>query len=220
MIQRYIYRAAWQQGRKEEGIAALAGSGQAQELVRQGRLMTAAAFHWRDNLFLYYECMDHEIAPEEVAGAAVSYLNDWPGQAEPRKWIRMVDVFHFNEPADTEHWLRKAPVERRGGRVAHLKPDMVSSYIYYHYQLQEERAFFGPKYEIIGMHENLLFGYQEFPSVVEEPAVQGRLSTKGTPDNWSDSRMELHFQPWDDDGYLYFKPIEQIFAYYVGDLKG
>lgn len=219
MIQRYIYRAAWKQGEKEEGIEALAGSRQALELVRQGRLMTAAAFHWRDNLFLYYECMEGEITPEELAGAAEPYLSDWPGQAEPRKWIRMVDVFHFNEPADIGHWLRKSPVEQRRGRVAHLKPDMVSSYIYYHYQLQEERAFFGPKYEIIGMHENLLFGYQEFPNVVEEPTVQGRLNTKGTPENWSDSRMDLHFQPWEEDGYLYFKPIEQIFVYYRGDFK-
>ena len=96
---------------------------------------------------------------------------------------------------------------------------MASSYIYYHYQLQEERAFHGPKYEIIGMHENLLFGYQEFPAVVEEPVVPGRLRTKGTPDNWGDSRMDLHFQPWEDDGYLYFKPIETTFAYYAGDLE-
>ncbi|PWW08645.1 hypothetical protein DFQ01_101370 [Paenibacillus cellulosilyticus] len=218
MIQRFMYRAAWQQGRKEEGIKALADSGQALELVRQGRLMTAAAFHWQDNLFLYYESIDQEVSPEEMAGAAEPYLCDWPGRSEPCKWIRMVDVFHFNEPADTEHWLRKSPVERRGGRVAHLKPEMASSYIYYHYQLQEERAFFGPKYEIIGMHENLLFGYQEFPNVVEEPTVQGRLNTKGTPENWSDSRMDLHFQPW-EDGHLYFKPIEQIFAYYMGDCQ-
>lgn len=84
----------------------------------------------------------------------------------------------------------------------------------YHYQLQEERAFQGPKYEIIGMHENLLFGYQEFPVVKEEPVVPGRLSTKGTPEPWADSRMDLHFQPWEDDGHLYFKPIEPVFAYY------
>lgn len=68
------------------------------------------------------------------------------------------------------------------------------------------------------MHENLLFGYQEFPKVVEDPVVPGRLSTKGTPENWTDSRMDLHFQPWDDDGYLYFKPVDQVFAYYIGEM--
>ncbi|WP_284645048.1 hypothetical protein [Paenibacillus silviterrae] len=218
MILRMIYRAAWQKGQEEAGILALNESEQAKQLVKQGRLMTAAAFTWRNNLFLYYECIGQPVEPDEVAGDALPYLADWPGQAEPRKWILMVDVFHFNEPAGYEHWLRKQPVERRGGRVAHLKPEMMSSYIYYHYQLQEERAFGGDKYEIIAMHENLLFGYQEFPKVVEDPVVPGRLSTKGTPENWADSRMDLHFQPWDDDGYLYFKPVDQVFAYYIGEM--
>ncbi|MDR6880709.1 hypothetical protein [Bacillus sp. 3255] len=216
MIKRMMYRAEWVQGQESAGLEALKSSAQAQERVAKGELMTAAAFSWRNNLFLYYECIDGELPPEEVAGAATPYLKDWPGQAEPRKWIGMIDVFHFNEPASTEHWLRKQPVERRAGRVAFLKPEMMSSYIYYHYQLQEERAFFGDKYEIIAMHENLLFGYQEFPKVVEEPVVPGRLHTKGTPENWNDSRMDLHFQPW-EDGYLYFKQIDQVFAYYIGD---
>ncbi|MNE87220.1 hypothetical protein D3C80_1843930 [compost metagenome] len=90
---------------------------------------------------------------------------------------------------------------------------MVASYIYFHYQLQEEHAFYGPKYEIIALHENLLFGYQEFPAVVEEPVLPRKLHTSGTPADWKDSRMELHFQPW-EDGHLYFKPVEQLFAYY------
>jgi len=130
----------------------------------------------------------------------------------------MIDVFHFNEPASCGHWLRKEPVERRVGRVAHLNPEMAASYIYFHYQLQEERVFLGPKYEIIAMHENLLFGYQEFPAVVEEPVLPGKLSTTGTPTNWNDSRMDIHFQPW-EDGHLYFKPIEQLFAYYCPSPK-
>jgi len=66
------------------------------------------------------------------------------------------------------------------------------------------------------MHEDLLFGYQEFPNVVEEPVAAKRLSTKATPENWNDTRMDLHFNPW-EDGYLYFKPIDQIFAYYMGE---
>lgn len=220
MILRRMYRAEWQTGMKEVGVKALELDKQAHLLVVQGELMTAAAFVWLDNLFLYYECMSREVLPDEVAGAAVPFLKEWPGQEQPRKWILMIDVFHFNEPASVEHWLRKEPVVSRVGRVAHLKHEMMSSYIYYHYQLQEERAFQGEKYEMIAMHENLLFGYQESPKVIEEPVVTGRLSTKGTPVNWNDSRMDLHFQPWEEDGHLYFKPIDQVFAYYVGDLKG
>lgn len=103
-------------------------------------------------------------------------------------------------------------MERQVGRVAHLKPEMVASYVYYHYQLQEEHAFHGPKYEIIGIHENLLFGYQEFPAIIEEPILPKKLATSGTPEDWNESRMDLHFQPW-PDGHLYFKPIETLFSF-------
>lgn len=185
-------------------------------LVHGGKLMTGAAFRWQNNLFLYAECMNEPIESVALMPEAAELLEEWPGQAAWRKWIPMIDVFHFNEPANREHWLRKEPVERRVGRVAHLKPEMAASYIYYHYQLQEEQAFHGPKYEIIAMHENLLFGYQEFPAVVESPVLPGKLNTSGTPSNWGDSRMDLHFQPW-EDGHLYFKPIETLFAYYVGE---
>ena len=81
----------------------------------------------------------------------------------------VIDVFHFNEPASHATLVKKSARGEKGWRVRHLKPEMMSSYIYYHYQLQEERAFYGDKYEIIAMHENLLFGYQEFPKVSKSP---------------------------------------------------
>jgi len=212
-MKRMIFRAQFKSGQEDVGIQSLKKSPQATKLIDQGELMTIAAFSWMNHLFLYYECMVRDIEPEEIMGALSPYLMDWPGNTECRKWIPMIDVFHFNEPVSYEHWLRKDSVELRIGRVAHLKPEMMSSYIYYHYQLQEERAFLGDKYEIIAMHENLLFGYQESPKVIEEPVAPKRLTTSGTPVDWNDSRMDLHFQPW-EDGHLYFKQIDQIFAYY------
>ncbi|ASA20433.1 hypothetical protein [Paenibacillus donghaensis] len=195
----------------EAGTAYLRTGGEAVRLIGAGQLMTAAAYKWNRNVFLYYECKEAALTPEALLPCVSEMLEDWPGIAEPRKWVPLIDVFHFNAPQDAEHWRRKQPVERQVGRVAHLKPEMVASYIYYHYQLQEEQAFYGPKYEIIGLHENLLFGYQEFPAVVEEPVVTGKLATSGTPEDWSQSRMDLHFQPW-PDGHLYFKPVETLFS--------
>lgn len=212
-MKRLIYRGQAKDGLKETIIDSMQKEQTALHLVSSGQIMTLAAYHWNDNIFLYYECVQDDIMPEVIFPEVMDYMQDWPGECLMRKWIPMIDVFHFNEPADYEHWIRKEPVELRRGRVAHLKPEMMSSYIYYHYQLQEERAFLGGKYEIIAMHENLLFGYQEFPNVVEEPIIPKKLHTSGTPANWNDSRMDLHFQPW-EDGHLYFKPIEQIFAYY------
>jgi hypothetical protein len=214
-LKRMIYRGQWEQGHKEEGLRLLAEPEVTRRLVASGELMTAAAYSWQDQVFLYYECVDRGIAPEEMFDSIHLHLVDWPGHADMRKWIAMVDVFHFNEPVSYEHWLRKAPVERRVGRVAHLRPGMIASYVYYHYQLQEERAFLGDKYEIIAIHENLMFGYQEFPKVIEEPPAPQKLYTQGTPANWNDSRMDLHFQPW-EDGHLFFKPIDPVFTLYIG----
>ena len=60
------------------------------------------------------------------------------------------------------------------------------------------------------MHENLLFGYFEFPKVMEEPLAEKKLLTSGTPENWADTHMDQHFLPW-DDGTIFFKEIETIF---------
>lgn len=218
-MKRLIYRGQFKEGVEEAAKSRMQAEMQAKRLVNDGFIMTLASYCWEKQVFLYYECIEELIFPEEIFPRMEDYLENWPGESHNRHWIPMIDVFHFNEPADYEHWIRKEPVEIRRGRVAHLKPEMMSSYIYYHYQLQEERAFLGGKYEIIAMHENLLFGYQEFPNVVEEPVIQKKLNTSGTPANWNDSRMDLHFQPW-EDGYLYFKPIEEILAYYVKEIKG
>lgn len=210
---RVIARGHIREGLEMEAIETVKRETAVHQLIEQGEIMTVGCFKWERNVFIYCECVNRMIEPEELLPDTAPYLEQWPGQPNKRMWIPMIDVFHFNEPASMDHWLRKEAVERRVGRVAHLKPEMAASYIYYHYQLQEERAFHGPKYEIIALHENLLFGYQEFPAVIEEPVLPGKLSTTGTPANWSDSRMDLHFQPW-EDGYLYFKPVEQLFAYY------
>lgn len=212
-MKRLIFRAQLKDGQEAAALENMINEEKTKEIISNETVMTIAAFKWERNIFLYYECITDEIKPEEIFNSLDIFLEDWPGKNEKRKWIPMIDVFHFNEPVSNQHWKRKGIVERRAGRVAHLKPEMMASYIYYHYQLQEERAFLGPKYEIIAMHENLLFGYQEFPAVVEEPAAPKKLSTSGTPENWADSRMDLHFQPW-EDGHLYFKHIDQIFAYY------
>ncbi|MFC4101457.1 hypothetical protein [Paenibacillus xanthanilyticus] len=211
-ITRILARAQLLAERASDGERATRDSSTPLTLASQNKLLVAACYRWDDQLFLYYECLHGSLAPEEVLPELSAYLEDWPGQNRIRKWVPMIDVFHFNAPASLAHWQRRTPVERRVGRIAHLLPDMAASYIYYHYQLQEERAFLGPKYEIIAMHENVLFGYQEFPAVVEEPALPKKLTTSGTPANWNDSRMDMHFQPW-PDGHLYFKPAQELFAY-------
>ncbi len=211
MITRKVYRAQLTEV-SAASLEEIKGKGvsSCNELVEREQLMTVSLYRWERNIFLYYECISHELRPESILPGLEEFLAAWPGTAEQRFWVPMIDVFHFNEPVGKEHWQRNKAVDRRVGKVAHLKPDMVASYIYYHYQLQEERAFPGDKYKIIFLHENLLFGYTELPEVLEEPLTRKKLETSGTPVNWADAHMDQHFSPW-DDGTIFFKDIEPVF---------
>jgi hypothetical protein len=75
--------------------------------------------------------------------------------------------------------------------------EMVASYIFYHFQYQEEKPGDGDKYGIIGIHEDLLFFYCEMPTYMEEPSYQGLLNTNNTPAQWV-QLMQKHFNMWPD----------------------
>jgi len=219
MIERHMFRARLKKGMEERAVAVMYQEHAGQTFIDTGHCMTVAGFIFERDAFLYIEQLTGQVAPELIVPGLNAMLEDWPGQEEARKWIALIDVFHFNEPASLDHWNRKEKPERIGGRVAYLRPEMVASYIFYHYQLQEERGFTGPKYEMIGMHENLLFGYQEFPAVVEEPILPGRLTSKHTPVPWATTRMDLHFKEW-EDGHQFFKRFDAVFHCYVAREKG
>ena len=110
----------------------------------------------------------------------------------------MMDIFHYNSPQSVEHWHRDTPPEACTARVICLRPEMVNSYIFLHYQMQEEKPGAGDKYGQISIHENLLLIYMEQPATNEAPLHQGRLRTAHTPPNWHEV-MFPHVQPWDDD---------------------
>lgn len=213
MISRLMFRAQVKTGQEEAARDIMEREHAGQQLIEQGLCMTVAGFIFGRDAFLYIEQLKGDIQPDQVIPSLHDLLEDWPGHEKKRKWIPLIDVFHFNEPASVEHWRRKEKPEMIGGRVAYLRPEMAASYIFYHYQLQEERGFTGPKYEIIGMHENLLFGYQEFPNIVEPPITEGKLSSKQTPVPWELTRMDLHFEPW-EDGHQFFKRFEAVFHCY------
>lgn len=167
-------------------------------------VMTASLYRHADLVFLYCETLDTPGHPEALVPSLTASLAPWPTPEGSSAWVPLVDVFHFNAPVDAHHWRRRSAPEHRLGRVAFLRPEKVASYIYYHYQLQEERAFGGGKYESIWLLGTLLFQYKELPLDTEAPVVPGALATKGTPEDWNQTRMDLHFRPW-PDGSLYFK---------------
>ena len=197
-IYRSIYRAQAQPDQAEVAAAHLKHAAEGLALgLAPGNLLTLSLFQWHSQFLVYWESIEQAIAPETIFGDPRTLLMNWPGAATPRTFVPMMDIYHCLEPLSLEDWRRKQPITRISGKIARLKPEQVSSYIFYHYQLQEEQPGSFAKYGIISLHEDLIFFYQEMPYIVEDPPRKGKLQTTNTPDHWQDV-MFPHFNLWDD----------------------
>ncbi len=197
-LHRFVYRAQCRPGQQEATIAAWRAREESLRTRQAGRhILTASVFAWQDQFFLYYETVNPSLLPDTLAGEMDDLLESWPGHAQPRRFVPMMDIFHCGEPTSEEYWRRKTPPEQVSARITRLQPEMVSSYIFYHYQMQEEKPGSFDKYCLISIHENLLFFYRESPNVVESPPRTGKLSTQNTPADWHGT-MFPHFRLWDD----------------------
>ncbi len=215
-VQRLVFRGHIHPGREESLQAALPNLQSAlAQRVAADDILTLSLFTWYQHIFLYYECPGDPIAPIDLVGDIDSTL----APSTTRIWAPMMDIFHFNRPQSVEHWRRDTPPEACTARVIYLRPEMVSSYIFLHYQMQEETPGAGDKYGQISLHENLLFFYREDPATNEAAQHEGQLKTKQTPPNWHEV-MFPHFQPWDDlegkgewkfaEGSQLWQPIELL----------
>jgi hypothetical protein len=159
-----------------------------------------------------YVCVYAEVVDELVTSIwdwPVSYdryLEKWPMEPDEdvnvnetlhRLAIPMIDVFHDGMPEITESWRGSHPVDERVGSIARLKPEMVSSYVYYHYQKQEESPNSFNQTYMIGLQGRLLFSYQELPARTSAVKRQGILTTKNSPENWHEL-MYPHFDLWEE----------------------
>lgn len=201
-VYRQAHRAQVRQGYEEELLSLLGG--RAEELagkVRDGQLLTVSVFQWGRTVFAYSESVGCPVFPDELFGDLSAILELWPGEERPGSWAPMMDVYHGCEPVSLDFWKRKKPVFRAYATVNRLKPEMVSSYIFYHYQYQEEKPGDWSKYAAIYLHENLMFFYQEEPDGPVTPPYVGKLDTRNTPGQWQEL-MNRHFMPWPGDPEL------------------
>lgn len=145
------------------------------------------------------------------------YLEKWPIEPDRssemlhRLSIPMIDVFHDGLPVDADSWEGSRPGSERIGSIAKLKPEMVSSYIFYHYQKQEETPdSFNSSY-MIGSMGRLLFSYHESPSWTSTTKRQGLLSTKLSPSNWHEVMLP-HFELWEEEqaGQQIWRKMERL----------
>lgn len=179
-------------------------------MAADGIILHLGLYLWADSVFLYYEALRPGVEPDFLFPEATGFLALWPGEREPRPWIRLIDIFHFNEPASVDHWRRKRPVGWQIGQMGRLKPETIPHYLFYHYALQEEQAFPGDKYEIIGISENLLFAYREKPEEFESPLYPPRLEAKVVPSNWDSVDIPSCFIPWPDLPGVCLRPMDPV----------
>lgn len=194
-MERCLYRAEGKEGADTISIF----RGQELSVLKAMKRMEVAIlslFAWDRQMFLYYECLGEKVVPERLLGETGEQLAVWPGGRNGRQWVPMTDIFHYQQPVSEQHWKRPSGKREPYGRVALLKPEETASYIYYHYQYQEERPGDGDKYGIIGLHENMLFFYAELPATREPAPYTGKLATSLRPDHWGEV-MEPHFIKWE-----------------------
>lgn len=160
-------------------------------------------------------CIYIETAVDEYAwtwpASYGEWLEEWPGVHKHSLSVPMLDIFHDGVPVDPITWRRDRTVDKRIGSMARLKPDMVASYIYYHFQKQEETPDSFNKTYMIGSHGAFLFSYYELPTVVSESKRKGLLSTDNSPSNWHEVMLP-HFHTWENapEGQQLWLQMEQL----------
>lgn len=221
MISRCLYHAKCKEHQLDSFKHQLKNaSAHFKQLVDEKRMLTLSLFEWESHIFMYYECINESIAPEQLIHDAEQYFEPYPGETAndsgARCFMPMYDIFHYNQPRDEAHW-RRTKTCRPFAQIVRIKPEKVSSYIYYHYQLQEEHPGCGDKYGIIGIDRNLLFYYQEDPKTREEAWYKGSLATSNSPREQWQVLMEQHFLEWDSGEF--WKRVNMICFINGGEIK-
>jgi len=200
MIRRIAY-TAWIKEEMQDGIISKLSSYKSRDDI-----YTISVFQFRRKLFFYAECIDTEVEPSDIIPYIDEYLEVSPNG---KMWSKMYDIFHYSKPIEDEKWKRKEKTTPYA-MLNRVNPDMLSSYIFYHFQYQEERPGDGNKYGSIFMDGNLLFFYLEEPEIIEEVSYKGLLNTCNSPASWEELMMQ-HFIPWEDTESVWRKDVKLIY---------
>ncbi|MFC9560454.1 hypothetical protein [Agromyces sp. NPDC056965] len=199
-ITRVMYYSKLRDAEAADAVATwAAGASAASHWTRSG-LRDVALFALGAHVCLYAEA----VGASDAAAPARSW--DWPAEiaelfehwpqtdsVAARSAVPMLDVFHDGVPTDAESWRGDREVADRIGSLTFLKPEMFASYVFHHFQLQEERPETLNKTYMIGSLGTLLFSYSESPAVAVNAGAPARADDR-TPVDWHGA-MEPHFDP-------------------------
>ena len=182
---------------------------EAEKLVKEGKLMTAALYRYGRQLFLYTEALENEVTPETFLSALDEKLAPWPQGGETVKWVRMIPVFWHAEPQNADEWRLSRPRQRRRGRIALLKEDELAEYVCHHFALTREGVFKGDKYMFISLYGRTLFSY------FEEPRSSDNVLKTDTPSQaikgWMETDPDSHFEHFPESKGQNFLLIDACF---------
>ena len=182
------------------------------ELLRDAVILLRI-YQFGNQMFVYLES-ERQISNLNLPKSISDLLFAWPGQIQIRKSVPMMDIFHDGIPRTDAVW-RASDIPRNSiGSIIYLRPEKYCSYVFYHFQLQEEGLRKFNKYYLIGAHENCLFSYQEVPAEIDSSNIGSILTTNNSPENWAEL-MGQHFQPWQEGigMEIAWKAMDEIYAY-------
>src|SRR5690348_12899672 len=99
-----------------------------QDRMKEAEVHHLSLFHDGSKLFLYYESPLKDADPHTLFECCEYGLEQWPGADTPRRWVPMMDIFHYQQPVSAEHWHRSQLSPKPYARIARLKPEQVASY--------------------------------------------------------------------------------------------
>ncbi len=213
-IFRYQFRAQIRDGAGPAIIQALsAEKNQIDSELLRDAVLFLKIYQFGNQIFVYLES-ELQISTLNLPKSISDLLCTWPGKIQIRKSVPMMDIFHDGIPRTDAVW-RASDVPRKSiGSIIYLRPEKYCSYVFYHFQLQEEGLRKFNKYYLIGAHENCLFSYQEVPAEIDSSNIGSILTTNNSPENWAEL-MGQHFQPWQEEAgiEIAWKAMDEIYAY-------
>ena len=175
MLERYMYIGYYNEGFKINEIYGIEN---------------LSVYAFGDMLFMYFETEEKSVKPEDI----ISEMKEFPNG---EKWIRMMNIFHYEKPVSHEFWKRKVYPKETQMRIVYLKPEKVSEYIFYHYKMQEEKH---PKYDKFGsifIHRKMLVMYNEYPEEHAEIDIEPSIPENNLPNYVGNIIKDLSVE-WDD----------------------
>lgn len=181
-----------------------------QKEMQKEHLLTGGIFRYEEQLFLYMEYItDTEIyaseqntyteqkymeqLPQEWFPEMTPLLHTWPGKSRQRSWAYMYPVFWFDTPKSLDTWKRKEKPNKRCGRIAVLHPEKLFSYVCHHQAIVKEGLLTGDRYQMISLHENVLFSYFETPRDREQVNIRRSEDKSEEIKKWEAVDPESHF---------------------------